>query len=73
MRRDRKVWPFGEYHSIRRFDSPPAKVSPPKTVTSTGASDDWVEKLRCLKSLFDEGIITRLDFENKKASILANN
>ena len=73
MRRDRKVWPFGEYHSIRRFDTPQAKVSPPKSVTSTGASDDWVEKLRCLKSLYDEGIITRLDFENKKASILANN
>ena len=73
MRRDRKVWPFGEFHSIRRFDSPPVKVSPPKTATSTGASDDWVEKLRCLKNLYDEGIISKYDFENKKASILANN
>lgn len=73
MRRNNKVWPFGEYHSIRRFDSPPAKISPPKTATSTGASNDWVEKLRSLKSLYDEGIITRFDFENKKASILTNN
>lgn len=74
MRRNNKVWPSSrEYHSIRRFDSPPAKVSPPKTETPTSASYDWAEKLRSLKSLYDEGIITLLDFENKKASILASN
>lgn len=74
MRRNNKVWPSSrEYHSIWRFDSPPAKVSPPRTEPPTDASDDWAEKLRSLKSLYDEGIITRLDFENKKASILASN
>ena len=74
MRGNNKVWPSSrEYHSIWRFDTAPAKVSPPKTETPTSASHDWAEKLRSLKSLYDEGIITLLDFENKKASILASN
>ena len=71
MRRDKKVWPFGEYHSIRRFDSPPSHSPPPQHVSSSSA--DWIEMLRSLKSLCDDGIITQEEFEIKKANILANN
>lgn len=73
-RRSKKIWPpTSEYHSIYRFESSPTKVSPHKSVAPASSTSDWVEKLRTLKSLYDEGIITRVDFENKKASILANN
>lgn len=70
----RKIWPpTSEYHSIWRFDPSPNQATLPKSVAPPPSTGDWVEKLRQLKALYDEGVITSADFENKKASILASN
>ena len=57
-------------------DAPPAYTSnnAPPAYTSNNASppsDSWVEDLRKLKELKDQGIITEEEFSQSKARILA--
>lgn len=40
------------------------------TTSGTGVQIDPIEQLRKLKELFDQGVITKIDFENKKKTLM---
>jgi hypothetical protein len=59
--------------SVKKAEKKPAAGPPATPASKTGTSLQTVEqKLRDLKALLDQGLITQSDYDAKKAQILAN-